>query len=519
MCHDFRYDDTAAIVKTDRGEIKGYLYDGVCIFKGVPYAQALRFHAPQPVDPWEGVLDATNYGYVSPLLDLPKPTGELLVPHRFWVMNENCQNLNIWTPKCDGAKRPVLVWLHGGGYEAGSAIEQIAYEGENMCRNGQVVVVSINHRLNILGFLDLSSFGEEYANSGNAGMDDIIAALKWIRENIEKFGGDPDNVTLFGQSGGGGKLTTLLQMPGADGLYTRMISMSGVLEGDLADSPGSGEKIVKEIMKALSIQDVKELENIPYEQLAKAYNEIRPKMQKEGEYVGGCPNPNAYYRGTPFIYGFREETAHVPMVIGSVFGEFASFMPHEYNKSHLTREEEIKIIENVVGKEYAGELIESFEKSYPERHISDVLLMDYMFRIPTKEYISMRSMRNDCTYAYLFNQDMPINGGEVPWHCADIPYIFHNTELVPVTQNGNLTQILEKQIFECAIAFAKTGDPNHAYIPNWSHSTAQNEYTLVFDGNTRVLCDHDKELLPVVSKCIGPVFSERLINSMGNMQH
>ena len=117
-------------------------------------------------------------------------------------MNEDCQNLNVWTPACDGEKRPVLVWLHGGGFESGSAIEHIAYEGENMCRIGQVVVVSINHRLNILGYCDLSAYGEEYANSGNAGTDDIIAALRWIQENIAEFGGDPDNVTLFGQSGG-----------------------------------------------------------------------------------------------------------------------------------------------------------------------------------------------------------------------------------------------------------------------------------------------------------------------------
>lgn len=133
----------------------------------------------------------------------PCPNNELLSPHRYWAENENCQNLNIWTPGCDDQKRPVLVWLHGGGFVEGSAIEQVAYEGENMSRRGQMVVVSVNHRHNLLGFCDLSEFGEEYGNSGNAGMDDIIASLRWIRDNIAKFGGDPDNVTIMGQSGGG----------------------------------------------------------------------------------------------------------------------------------------------------------------------------------------------------------------------------------------------------------------------------------------------------------------------------
>ena len=203
---------------------------------------------------WDGVLDATSYGYVCPLLEMPKPNGEMLVPHRYWLMNEACQNLNIWTPALDDAHRPVLVWLHGGGYFAGSSIEQIAYEGENMARLGDCVVVSINHRLNILGYLDLSDFGVEYANSGNAGGDDIIAALRWVRDNIAAFGGDPGNVTVFGQSGGGAKVTTLLQTPAADGLFHKGIVMSGVL-GRLADCTGSGRDCAEALMAELGAAD------------------------------------------------------------------------------------------------------------------------------------------------------------------------------------------------------------------------------------------------------------------------
>ena len=219
MKHVFSREKTAPVVSTRQGKVRGYCYDDLVIFKGIPYAQAKRFHAPQPVAPWEGIFDAGSYGMVCPLLEKEKPNGEVLIPHRYWPTDENCQNLNIWTPGVDDGKRPVLVWLHGGGFSAGSSIEQVAYDGANMARLGNVVVVSVNHRLNILGYFDLSEYGEEYANSGNAGGDDIIAALSWVHDNIAAFGGDPECVTVFGQSGGGAKVTTLLQSPAADGLY------------------------------------------------------------------------------------------------------------------------------------------------------------------------------------------------------------------------------------------------------------------------------------------------------------
>ena len=262
--YSFRRDGRTALVLTAQGTVQGFEYDGLRIFKGIPYAKARRFHAPEPAEPWQGVFDASNYGYVCPLLTNDPPRGELYVPHRFWPMDENCLNLNIWTPGTDGAKRPVLVWLHGGGYEAGSAIEQMAYDGVNLSRSGDTVVVSINHRLNILGYFDLSDFGEEYADSGNAGGDDIIAALRWIRENIAAFGGDPENVTVFGQSGGGAKVTTLLQSPAADGLYAKGFVMSGVIGPVLADAEGSGKELAEAVMKELGIRSVKELEQADY---------------------------------------------------------------------------------------------------------------------------------------------------------------------------------------------------------------------------------------------------------------
>ena len=183
------------LVETVQGPVRGYREGEVEVFKGIPYGRAGRFRAPEPVPGWREPLDATSYGFVCPLLSMEKPAGELLVPHRYWVQNEDCLNLNVWTPG-GGGKRPVLVWLHGGGYFAGSSIEQVAYEGGNMARLGDCVVVSLNHRLNILGYFDLSDFGAAYEHSGNAGGEDIVLALRWVRENIAAFGGDAEKITM-----------------------------------------------------------------------------------------------------------------------------------------------------------------------------------------------------------------------------------------------------------------------------------------------------------------------------------
>lgn len=520
MEHCFIYAPDRAIAETKSGKVRGYEYDGITIFKGIPYAKARRFHAPEPVERWDGIFEATSYGYVSPLLELPKPYGELNIPHRYWIMNEECQNLNVWTPACDGEKRPVMVWLHGGGFEAGSAIENIAYEGENMCRIGQVVVVSINHRLNLLGYFDLSAYGSEYANSGNAGTDDIIMALQWIQDNIANFGGDPENVTLFGQSGGGAKITTLLQTPKADGLFAKGINMSGVAETIMGDSKGNGEDLAIALMAELGIDgDIRELETISYESMAKAYLHVKPDLAAEGKYLGCTPHPNAFYKGTPNENGFRMETAHIPLLVGTVYGEFSGIIPCTYDKNRLTREEGIQIVRQTAGEKAAEELVPLFQAAYPKRNPVEMLSLDFLFRLPTQQYIRQRSAINQFTYSYLFNLDLPVNGGSAPWHCADIPYVFHNTELVPVTQERGVTENLEAQIFNSVIAFARTGKPNHEGIPYWPASTPEEEQTMVFGKNTQLRCNHDAKLIPLLAKYMEPVFERIMYENTEKIQH
>ena len=521
MKHTFERNAGTALVKTTQGKIQGYRHDGLSVFKGIPYATAARFHAPEAVKPWDGVLDACSYGYVCPLMTNDPPRGELYVPHRFWPMDENCQNLNIWTPAADGGKRPVLVWLHGGGYSAGSAIEQTAYDGANMSRTGNAVVVSINHRLNILGYFDLSDFGEEYVNSGNAGGDDIIAALSWIRENIAAFGGDPDNVTVFGQSGGGAKVTTLLQSPAADGLYAKGIVMSGVIGPVLSDAEGSGKELAEAVMKELGIRPVKELETADYAALARAYRKVSPDLKKEGKYTGCCPHPNAYYLGDPVLRGFRPETASVPLMVGSVFGEFTSFAPMPWDREHLTEEEQEALIRKTWGEDPADALIPLFREAYPERKIIDLLRLDFIFRAPEIRYIEERSKLNRSTWSYMFNMDQPIDGGNTPWHCCDIPYVFRNIDLVEYPHGPGeegLAERIQEEAYGAVMAFAQKSDPACGAVPAWPACEPGKERVLVLDRNTRVLENYDHALMKGLEKYAGEI-TRKMFETAGEIQH
>lgn len=391
MLKTFQYDEVP-VLETTSGKLKGYFYNGSYVFKGVPYAYADRFQMPVPSQ-WEGVRDASSYGFVCPLMMQDTPSAELMVPHRYWPMDEHCQNLNIWTKELDkDAKKPVVVWLHGGGYFAGSSIEQVAYDGRNMCVKGDVVVVSINHRLNILGYLDLSPFGEKYYNSGNAGHADMVAALQWVHDNIALFGGDPENVTIFGQSGGGMKVADLMQIPAADGLFHKGLIMSGVAdEGLLPACTGTGEAIVTAMLKelGLTVAEVETLENIPYPQLVQAYMKVMPQVAATGAYVGNGPQVNDWYKGNPLQSGLREHAYDIPMMIGSVYGEFA-FAPQMFDKKALTDKERREIVRKVYG-EHTEEMEEIFAKTYPGKDFTDLLNIDRAMRQPSKKLAALHA--------------------------------------------------------------------------------------------------------------------------------
>ncbi len=515
----FEYDEVPA-VSTKAGKVKGYKWNDINIFKGIPYAQAKRFQMPYDVEPWDGIKDATSYGFVCPLLNKETPLGELLVPHRYWPQDENCLNLNVWTPSLDSkAKKPVMVWFHGGGYTAGSSIEQEAYDGHNLSEQGDIVVVSVNHRLNILGFLDLSPFGDKYKNSGNAGLVDLVASLKWIKENILEFGGDPDNVTIFGQSGGGMKVTGLMQIPEADGLFHKAIVMSGVADGKLLVSPeGDGTDIVNALLEELKIPvtEIEKLETVPYHDFANAYNKVFMGLAQTGKYVGCSPIVNDYYIGEPVLVGFREHAKKIPLLVGSVYGEFA-FAPLGFNKYDAPQEKLDALFAKKYG-EHAGRVIELFKKAYPDKVLGDLVAFDRIFRSPSKKLAELHATDSKSkAYLYNFTLDFPYQNGKIAWHCADIPFVFKNTDRVAICNIPGITEKLESQVSNAFVEFAKKGDPNHEGLPKWDPVTPDCEPTMIFDKVCEVRNNYDDELLNTIEE-VSPPFNLAELFS-GDVQH
>ncbi len=502
MARKFVCSKTEPIVTTKAGKLRGFIIDGTYTFHGIKYADAKRFQMPTEVEPWEGVKDALSYGYVCPMMTQDVPQGEIMVPHRHWPKNENCQYLNIWTQSISTeAKKPVMVWLHGGGFTAGSSIEQVSYDGENMSKNGDVVVVTLNHRLNILGYMDLSPFGERFKNSANAGNADIVAALQWVRDNIAGFGGDPNNVTIFGQSGGGMKVWTLMQTPSADGLFHKGIIQSGLIDHFLYTPDNDGTRIVNAMLKELGYEegDVEKLETVPYDLMAAAYLKVYPDLTRAGAYVGCIPIANDFYVGDPRMVGFTEHAKTIPVLIGSVMCEFA-FGPGVANKHNLPEEEMRQMIEKKY-KDASDELIDLYKKAYPDKNLTDLLVLDSLFRSPTIDFIKKKAVHTEApTYSYMFAFEFPFDDGKPSWHCSEIPFIFHNTDKVLVCNKPGVSDKLEDQMLGAWVNFATYGNPNLPALPEWPACVDGDEATMIFDENCMIRHNYDHELVELHRK-------------------
>lgn len=495
----FICEENFAIVSTDKGKLRGYCYDGNYIFKGIPYARADRFHAPEEVKPWLGIYNATNYGYVSPLLHYEKPATELMIPHQYWIENEDCQNLNVWTTDLEPAElKPVFVWIHGGGFSDGSSIEAPFYDGSSLTKSADCVVVSINHRLNIFGYLDLSDFGPEYYNSGNSGMMDIIESLKWVKKNIKNFGGNPDLVTICGQSGGGGKVTAILQMPKADGLYHRAIIMSGEVATHDGEITTSSKACVEAMMNYLKIDDVHKLETINRHLLIEAYNNVMPEIAKKGLSIGCMPTRNDEFLGNPLRVGWRNETL-VPLIMGSCLGEFSCFSSKGINKGKTSYKEGHDIITGLLGDADGEKIIAAFKKAYPSRNPIDIIFADWLFRKPTSEHAKIRAAAGGEVYAYMFAVDFPIDGGKTAWHSSDIPFVMHNTECTPA-EDSIKNQYIQDRISKHLSAFMRTGNPNYEEGIEWKPVSKEHETTLIISDDFRIEQDFDKEFIELLEK-------------------
>lgn len=499
---EFAMSKTTPVVQTPKGKIRGFHYDGVEHFYGIRYAKARRFHMPEPIPAWEGVKDAGSYGMICPVLSEPMPIGEVMTPHRFWPSSEHCQYLNVWTRDCDpAAKRPVMFWIHGGGYAAGSSIEQVCYDGFNLAKDNDVVVVSVNHRLNAFGYLDLSDFGEEYQNSVNVGMADLVEALRWVRDNIECFGGDPNNVTIFGQSGGGGKVTVLGQIPEAEGLFHKMIVMSGVISGHAFDTDCSSKELVLEIINTLHIAetDIEKLEKVPVPQYIWAVNKAVNVLAAKGKRVNWSPKPNNYYTCDPLEGDFSPSALKIPTMVGSVIAEFG--MVQDYGeRSQLTVEDREECVNKFFGEEGGPKILEAFRKVYPD--INEVYATDLetAFLPSTVDYVQKKAKEASApVYNYMFAKIFDYDGGRAAWHCSDIPFFFHNADLIPICQQ-KCGDMLDQVMSGAFVNFARTGNPNVDGLPQWEPCEDGKLVTMVFNDTCSVKENMHQELLPLLTK-------------------
>ena len=505
MAGQFQY-DSLPVVETKAGKLRGYQWEGTYIFKGIRYAKAKRFQLPEEAEPWEGVREAASYGFVCPMLTRDNPQGELLVPHRYWPQDEDCLSLNFW--------------IHGGAFSMGSSIEQKAYNGENMSKYGDVVVVTVNHRLNILGYFDMSPYGEKYAGSANAGQADLVAALLWVRDNIEAFGGDPGNVTIFGQSGGGMKVSGLMQTPEADGLFHKGMIMSGVAGDILPYSTGDSRPLIRAMLKELGLteDEAGRLETIPYHDLAAAYNRVSPAVAGAGGYIGCTPKPDDFYKGEGPAVGFTDHAKTIPVMVGTVFGEFA-MAPLPFNKEQIPEAE----LDAVLDNRFQGrgkELKTVFAEAYPGKNPADLLTLDTIFRGPTREFVRALAAAGGSVYSYLFALEFPYQNQKAAWHCSDIPFVFHNTELVPVANIPGVSDRLEEQIFGAVMAFARTGKPEYEGLPQWPASREDDEATMIFDRVCEVRHNHDDRLLKLHAEASPKFDLAAMMAKMGDeIQH
>lgn len=495
---EFICSSTEPIVQTKYGKLRGYKLDGIYTFEGIPYGQAKRFHFPTPLDPWDGVKDATQYGDTAPWIEKKvNGFGNIRIPHRYWPQDEACLYLNVWSSDLTPVqKKPVMLWIHGGGFENGSSVELACYEGANAARYGDVVLVSLNHRLNIAGYLDLSEYGDQYRNSGCAGIADLVLALEWVRDNIAQFGGDPGNVTIFGQSGGGGKVHTLLQTPAADRLYHKAILMSGVLDVGPVATADSGKLVAKLVVQALGLtkDTIEEIETIPFRTLADAFLAVKPALKAAGHRGSWAPIPGDYYKGDGRKVGFTDYAKQVPILIGSTLAEFP--MPDfPTKKDEIPMDRRMALLQEKYGAA-TQELTALYQQAYPNHNELDLLRLDPAFRGPNLEFADrfIAEAQADL-YMYLFAYDFPYNDGEPAWHCSELPYVFHNIDCVPVCHEPVVGPRLQEQFFGAWTAFARTGDPNHPALPAWRPYRKGDEVTMIFDRECRIGVNYDRALI------------------------
>lgn len=500
--------DDIAIAQTEYGKVQGIILCGIYNFRGIPYGANTggenRFMPPKAPEAWEGVFPAVWWGPSSPQNMANKYSNAFssFADHwNYYDVNEDCLRLNVWTPEiADGGKRPVLVWFHGGGYTSGNGIEQDGYNGENLSRKGNIVFVSVNHRLGAIGFSDLSSVGgEKYANSGNVGALDMVFALEWVRDNIKNFGGDPDNVTIMGQSGGGSKVCVLTNMPAAKGLIHKVVPLSGstLSATSQENSRKVGEAILEEA--GLKPSEIDKLQEMPWEDYLALANRASAKVQAIGVRAGFGPVADGVnIIKEPFYSGSLSND--VPMMICTTFHEWgASRLNPELDA--ITREAAIQSLTSGGGYrtptlgDKAEAVYNAYASIFPDLKPIEVITMIGSSRKGVVATADAKSKQDAPVYVAWFGWEPPLfNNRMRAFHCLDICFWFYNTDLMLThTGGGARPRALGDKMSDALLNFMKTGNPNGGALPEWLPYTTENGETMILNDVCKLMNDPDRE--------------------------
>ncbi len=515
--------ENIAVVNTQYGKVRGYVLRGINYFLGMPYgadtAGANRFMPPQKPNPWTDVYPALWWGNSAPQhMDdrYANKYGSFRDHWNYYDVNEDCLRINVFTPAInDGQKRPVMFWIHGGGFTAGNGIEQDGYNGENFARLGNVVFCSINHRLGPLGFCNLAGVGgEKFAASGNVGMLDIVAALEWVRDNIANFGGDPGNVTIMGQSGGGAKVCNLTAMPSAKGLFHKAVVLSGASRrsGEKAYSEKLGAAVLKEAK--LSPSQLDKLQAMPWKDFYAIATQAQEAVAKEAGPGGGLTRgfgpvvDGKILPQHPYDPEAAPTAADVPMIISSVMNEQSPSW-NDASLESITMDGVVDKLKERAGfgvgfGDKAKDIVDSYAKAFPGKKPVEIWSLASSNRQGVVALADVKSKQAAPVFVDWFTWQPPLFDNRMrAFHCVDISFWFYNTDLMLTHSGGGpRPKALSAKMAGGLLQFMKTGDPNGGGLPNWpKYSSAKGE-TMVLDDTCEAKDDPDREArkaLPVMT--------------------
>jgi para-nitrobenzyl esterase len=491
------------IVETTHGKLKSFTERGVRAFRGIPYGASTagrRFLPPLPAAPWSGIREATEFGPIAPqtgaLTQASEGEGRTVGHIPLLRQGEDCLVLNVWTPGItDGARRPVMVWLHGRGF-AGGAGSEGWYNGANLARRQDVVVITINHRLNVFGYLHLADIDTRFAGSGVAGMLDAVLALQWVRDNAAAFGGDPNNVTIFGESGGGRKVCTLLAMPAARGLFHRAIIQSSVTlhAVDAERATATTERLLEKL--GLKETELDRLQTLPHEQLTAA-------IGAQGGEAGAAPGAlnfapvmdGNFMPAHPFDPVACPTSVDVPVMVGTNKDEMALFMARDPRRRRLEERELEERLTSLFARSALDwrEVLAVYRQSRPEATPWDLLvgINSEARRLAANALADRRAAAGSApTYLYLFDWESDFLGGLYKAaHAMEIPFAFANVDDVPMTGERADKHDLETVMSTAWANFARSGNPNGSIVPQWSAFDSEKRGTMVFDVPSRAVND------------------------------